>query len=200
MRPKGSAAELEARRRRAAEFFQERKPLREIADLFGVSLSSVKRWKRAWKSGGVDALAAKPHPGGVSKLSWKQKQELVDILLAGPIAAGYRTDLWTCARIVEVVRKRFRVQYNPGHLSRMLHDLGFSPQKPRQVAREQDSDAVARWRATIVSGCGGTGLNRRALVSPAHAESICHREIFYTFQALTPFRIVCRAITVDRLS
>jgi len=149
MRTPGSAAELEARRRRAAEFFQERKPLREIADLLGVSLSSVNRWKRAWKTGGVDALAAKPHPGGVSKLSRKQKQELVDILLAGPIAAGYRTDLWTCARVVEVVRKRFRVRYNPGHLSRILHDLGFSPQKPRQVAREQDSDAVARWRRDV---------------------------------------------------
>lgn len=146
MRTPGSAAELEARRRRAAELFQERKPLREIARLLGVSLTSVKRWKRAWKGGGVDALAAKPHPGGPAKLSTGQKQELVTILLAGPVAAGYRTDLWTCRRVAEVVRKRFRVQYHPGHVSRILHDLGFSPQKPRQVAREQDGESVERWR------------------------------------------------------
>lgn len=146
MRTPGSAVELEARRFRAAEFFQERKPLRKIAALLGVSLSSVKRWKRAWKTGGVDALAAKPPAGGTAKLSEEQKQELVDILLAGPIAAGYRTDLWTCSRVTEVVRKRFRVQYHPGHMSRILRDLGFSPQKPRQVAREQDAEAVAGWR------------------------------------------------------
>jgi transposase len=146
MRTKGSAAELEARRRRAAEYFQARKSLAEVARLVGASLSSVKRWRRAWKEGGVKALAAKPHPGTPSKLTDEQKQDLVEILLAGPIAAGYQTDLWTCRRVAEVVRKKFRVPYHPGHLSRILHDLGFSPQKPRQVAREQDSEAVERWR------------------------------------------------------
>ena len=146
MRTKCSAAELEARRRRAAKLFQERKPLAEIGRLVGASLSSVKRWKRAWKQGGVAALRSKPHPGPKPKLSSDQKQELVGILRRGPIAAGYRTDLWTCGRVAEVVRKKFRVSYHPDHLGRILHDLGFSPQKPQQIAREQDAEAVARWR------------------------------------------------------
>jgi transposase len=147
MRTTGSAAELEALRRRAAMLFRERKPLAEIAHFLGVSLSSVKRWKHAWKDGGIAALAAKNHPGPASKLSSGQKQELVAILKAGPIAAGYSTDLWTCPRIVELVRKKFGVTYHPDHLGRMLHDLGFSPQKPQQVAREQDRQAIERWRA-----------------------------------------------------
>lgn len=146
MRPPGSAAELEARRRRAAEYFQARKPLREIACLLNASHSSVKRWKATWKTGGVDALAAKPHPSRATKLSEKHKRQLVEMLLAGPLAAGFRTDLWTCGRVAAVVRKRFRVSYHPDHLGRILHDLGFSPQKPRQVAREQDAEAVDRWR------------------------------------------------------
>lgn len=146
MRPPGSAAELEARRRRAAEFFQERKPLRKIAALLGVSLSSVKRWKRTWKAEGVEGLAAKPHPGPEPKLSVKQRQALTKILLKGPVAAGYRTDLWTCARVSKVVRKQFGVSYHPAHMGRVLHDLGFSPQKPRRVAREQDPVAVEQWR------------------------------------------------------
>jgi transposase len=146
MRTKGRARELEARRRRAAEFFQERKPLAEIARLVGASLSSVKRWKRAWLEGGAEALAAKPHPGPTPKLSWDQKQRLVSILLRGAVAAGFRNELWTCARVAEVVRKRFRVSYHPDHVGRILHDLGFSPQKPQRVAREQDAAAVERWR------------------------------------------------------
>jgi len=146
MRPPGSAAELEARRRRAAEHFQERKPLREIASLFGVSLTSVKRWKRTWKVEGVEGLAARPHPGPEPKLSEKQRGSLTKLLLQGPTAAGYRTDLWTCARVSEVVSKQFGVSYHPAHMGRVLHDLGFSPQKPRRVAREQDADAVERWR------------------------------------------------------
>ena len=146
MRPIGSASELEARRRRAAEHFQERKPLREIASLFGVSLTSVKRWKRTWKAEGVEGLAAKPHPGPEPKLSEKQRGALTEVLLQGPVAAGYRTDLWSCARVSEVVRKQFGVSYHPAHMGRVLHDLGFSPQKPRRVAREQDPEAVERWR------------------------------------------------------
>jgi transposase len=146
MRTKGSAAELEARRRRAAEYFQERKPLAEVARLVGASLSSVKRWRRAWQEDGVAALAAKPHPGPTPKLSESQRQALVMILKQGPLRSGYRTDLWTTARVTEVVRKKFRVKYHPDHVGRILHDLGFTPQKPQQVAREQDAAAVKRWR------------------------------------------------------
>jgi transposase len=146
MRTKGSAAELEARRRRAAEYFQAGKSLAETARLVGASPSSVKRWKRAWLEGGVAALAAKPHPGPTPKLSSEQKVELLAILKAGPIASGFKTDLWTCARVAKVVRQQFRVAYHPDHVGRILHALGYSPQKPRRVAREQDSEAVERWR------------------------------------------------------
>ena len=146
MRPQGSATELEARRRRAAECFQAGESLRTVADRFGVNLSSVKRWKRAWRDRGVAGLSAKPHPGGISKLTVAERDELVDLVLAGPLAAGFKTDLWTCERVAEAIWKRFGVEYHPGHVARLLHELGFSPQKPRQIAREQDPDAVERWR------------------------------------------------------
>jgi hypothetical protein len=38
-----------------------------------VSLSSIKRRKKAWKTGRVDALAAKAHPRPACKLSEQQK-------------------------------------------------------------------------------------------------------------------------------
>ena len=49
-------------------------------------------------------------------------------------------------RVAKVIRKRFKVSYHPDHVRRILHDLGFTPQKPRRVAREQDAAAVERWR------------------------------------------------------
>jgi transposase len=106
----------------------------------------VKRWRRAWQEGGIAALAAKPHPGPTPKLSEYQRQALVTILKDGPIRAGFSTDLWTTGRVAKVVRKKFRVSYHPDHVGRILHDLGFSPQKPQQVAREQDAAAIEQWR------------------------------------------------------
>ena len=113
MRPKGTAAELEARRLRAAELLDEGKTPAEIARLLGAGHSSVKKWKAAWAKGGTDALAAKPHPGTPSKLDGAQKAQLVDILLRGPLASGFSTDLWTCRRVSHVVQERFGVSYHP---------------------------------------------------------------------------------------
>jgi transposase len=146
MRPIGSATELEARRRRAAACFQAGESVRTVADRFGVHPSTAKRWRRAWREGGEDALAAKPHPGPERKLSDEERDELVDLIVAGPLEAGFPTELWTCERIALVIEQRFGVEHHPGHVARMLHEMGFSPQKPRTVAREQDPEAVERWR------------------------------------------------------
>jgi len=57
-RPKGSAKELEARRRIASKLIQEGKGVREVARLVGASPSSVFRWKQALEEGGMEALKA----------------------------------------------------------------------------------------------------------------------------------------------
>lgn len=122
------------------------KSIAETARLVDASISSVKRWKRAVQQGGSDALTAKPHPGPAPKLTGPQKARLVQVLLRGPRASGYPTELWTCRRVAEVVQRRFGVKYHPDHLGRLLHTLGFSPQKPVQRARERDEDAILHWR------------------------------------------------------
>ena len=147
MRPQGSAVELEARRRLAASLLANGSTCAEIAELMEVDLSSVKRWKVAWKKGGVEALAAKPHPGRTPRLSPSQKRQLVKILLRGPLKAGYCTDLWTCARVAELIHKQFDVDYHVDHVGRLLHALGWSCQKPEQRARERDETKIAEWRA-----------------------------------------------------
>jgi transposase len=146
MRPKGSAVELEARRRKAVALLQDGKSNTEVARLVGADLSSVKRWKRAVAAGGLIVLAAKPNRGRSPKLSLAQRQELANIVRAGPLAAGFRTNLWTCRRVAEVVRQRFGVVYHPDHVGRVLHALGFTQQKPQRRASERDEAAIDRWR------------------------------------------------------
>ena len=147
MRTQGSAAELETRRRIAGELLLQGKPVAEVARLVRASWSSVKRWKRAVEQGGLDALAAKPHPGKPCRLSPRQKQQLVRILARGPLQSGFRTDLWTCPRVADVIWRRFGVRYHVDHVWRLLSGLGWTCQQPEQRARERDEAAVARWRA-----------------------------------------------------
>ena len=69
MRTKGSAAELEQRRRIAARLLEQgMKPIR-VAEALGVSPAAVTRWRQAWQKGGEKALAAKPHPGGKPRMT-----------------------------------------------------------------------------------------------------------------------------------
>ncbi len=118
----------------------------EVAELVGASVSSVKRWRQAVEKGGLDVLKAKPHPGPTPRLNAKQKQQLVKILLAGPLKAGYCNDLWTCPRVAEVIAKRFGVSYHPDHVWKILRSLGWTCQKPEQRARERDDAAIETWR------------------------------------------------------
>src|SRR5438270_63235 len=111
MRTKGTPAELEARRRRAAGLLGQGKGTNEVARLVGVSPSSVSRWKKALRRRGPDALAAKPHPGPVPRLDKAQKRRLVARLKKGAVAAGYDSDLWTCRRVRDLLGKAEGVWY-----------------------------------------------------------------------------------------
>lgn len=146
MRPKGSAEALEVRRRIAGRLLQQGKGVREVARLVGAAPSSVSRWKQALEEGGLEALKAKPHPGRPPRLSSEQKETLRTILLAGPQAAGFATDLWTLVRVAEVIERTFGVKYHPGHVWYILRDMGWSAQKPERRARERDEKAIERWR------------------------------------------------------
>jgi transposase len=115
MRPKGSAEALEMRRMIAARLLQAGKGIREVAWMVGASHSSVLKWKRAMEQGGMEALKARPHPGRRPRLTEEQKRELAVILLIGPLAAGFPTDLWTLKRVAVVIERHFGVKCHPGY-------------------------------------------------------------------------------------
>jgi transposase len=146
MRPKGTAKELEARRKVAARMFELGKSLREVAEACGVSLTAVKLWKRAWKAGGVEALAPKPHPGKQPRLSRADLKRLEKNLLAGAQRAGFSSDWWTCPRVAVLIERRFGVHYHPDHVWKILRRLGWTCQKPERRARERDEAAIEHWR------------------------------------------------------
>jgi transposase len=146
MRPKGSPAVLEQRRRNAMAMLKQGMKAAAVARALKVSTVSVGRWKGAMDQGGVKALAAKPVPGRPAKLDPAQRQRIGELLLKGPAHFGYQTQLWTLERVAEVIEKTFDVTYDPSQVWRILVALGWSCQKPESRARERDEEAIARWR------------------------------------------------------
>ena len=146
MRPQGSPKLLEERRRSVTTFLKQKLSLHEIARRIGCHASSVMRWRNALQSGGQDALKAKPAPGRPPRLTLKQKKRLVRLLIQGAMAHGYRTELWTTQRIADLIERRLRVRYHRNHVGKLLHQIGWSHQKPERRAVERNEAAIADWK------------------------------------------------------
>jgi transposase len=149
MRPPGSPAVLEARRRRAAALVDIGHRVTEVARMIDCSHSSVVRWRDAVTEDGPAGLNAKPVPGCPAKLTARQRHRIPTLLLRGPLKWGFRTDLWTTPRIAEVIYRTFGVRYHPTHVGRLLADLGWSCQKPERRALERNEPAITHWKRAV---------------------------------------------------
>src|SRR3989338_1866234 len=146
MRPHGTQAQLEGRRRRALELLDKGLNPPEIAQKVGCSLCSVYYWKELRKKKGDEALKSKPVPGRPSKLTVRQKKGLVRVLVDGAMKNGYQTDLWTTRRIAKVIGKKFQVSYHPNSIWWLLSEMGWSCQKPEKRARQRDEKEIKNWK------------------------------------------------------
>jgi len=136
----------EGRRLRAWELKQEGWKQRDIARALGVSKGAVSQWMKRAKQEGIEALKHSPAPGAKARLSEGERAKLRDLLARGAPAHGFRGEVWTCARVAEVIRKEFGVSYHPAYVSRLVRALGFSLQKPLRRANQRDEEAIRRWK------------------------------------------------------
>src|SRR5262245_41983436 len=145
MRPKGTAAELERRRRRAVELVEQGESPTVVARILGVRPSSVHRWRRRARH--PHGLDARPVPGPTPGLSDSHLQKLERFLRQGAKKHGWPNDLWTADRVARLIRQRFGRDYHPEHVRKILKTrLGWTSQKPRRKPRERHDQEVERWR------------------------------------------------------
>ena len=118
----------------------------DIATALGVNKGTVSKWLGVAKAEGTEALRAHPSAGHPPKLTPEQSQRIPEFLLYGAEAYGFRGEVWTCPRIAQVIRWEFGVSYHKDHVSRMMKDLGWTPQVPNTRAVQRDEVAIERWR------------------------------------------------------
>ncbi len=113
-----------------------------IARILGVCRTSLYRWRAAARAAS-DGLAARPHPGPRPRFSGEQLKELEGLLVKGAKAHGWRTELWTAARVAELIERHFGVGFHPEHVRKILkRRLNWTSQKPQRRAKERDEVAI----------------------------------------------------------
>ena len=139
----------EWRRLRAWKLKQQGWSQHDIAVALGVSKGAVSQWLQRAQRGGVEMLLSRPATGHPSKLTLSQKHQLPEFLWHGAEAYGFRGEVWTCPRIAQVIEWEFGVCYHRDHVSRLLKDIGWTPQIPITRAIQRNEAAIARWRVEV---------------------------------------------------
>src|ERR1051325_4901248 len=139
----------EWRRMRAWELNQEGWTQCEIAAALGVSRAAVSQWLRASAEGGPDTLRSHLRVGPAGKLLPGQRELIADFLWHGAEAYGFRGDFWICARVRQVIKEEFGVDYHEHHVARILKEIGWTSQVPITRAIQRDEEAIRRWRDEV---------------------------------------------------
>lgn len=146
MRPFGSPKQLQKRRLKAMELLDSGLSLNEVARRISCDASSVMRWRDARKKHGAKGLEPRSASGRPPKLTARQKKRIVTFLLKGAMAHGYSTELWSTARIAELIKRHFGITYHRDHIGRLMASLGWSYQKPSKRALQRNEQAIKEWK------------------------------------------------------
>jgi transposase len=138
----------EWRRLRALYLFEHGWRELDIVNALGASKGAVSKWLTAARKEGHNALLSRPH-GAHAKLTIAQKRLIPDFLWHGPEAYGFRGEVWTCPRVVKVLEWEFGVTYHRDHVSRILKELGWTPQIPITRAIQRNEPVIAHWRIEV---------------------------------------------------
>ncbi len=122
----------------------------QIAEALGVSRAAVSQWIGLSKLE-AEAWRAKAQGHRPSKLPAAQLSLIPELLSHGAEAYGFRGQLWTCARVVEVIREEFGITYHKAHVSRLLKALKLTPQLPVERDERRDEEAISKWRVEVWS-------------------------------------------------
>src|SRR5205823_3754751 len=123
--------------RRAVDLLEQGEPRAIVARILGVTRLTLARWLRLARQ--PQGLAAKRHPGPAPGLSDDQLKQLEALLLQGAHQHGWHNQLWTAARVAQMIERHFHVRYHPEHVRKILaRRLAWTSQKPKRKSRERN--------------------------------------------------------------
>jgi len=117
-----------------------------ISRILGVSLGSLYKWQERSRRG--EDLKTKFRSGRPRTITDEQLTELSRLLSEGAVAHGWENNLWTSARVREVIKKHFGIEFSRWHVWRILTSyLGWTARRPVQQTKRRDETAIELWKA-----------------------------------------------------
>jgi len=136
-------------RKRAITLVKSGKTKKEVAQIFGVRHNTVCDWIKQYNLKGAKGLQDSKRgvkSGDKKLLSLKQEKRIQDLILdTMPDQLKLPYGLWTRKAVIELIKREFDIVIALSTIGYYLRSWGYSPQKPKKKAYEQNSKAVQRW-------------------------------------------------------
>jgi len=139
-------------RRVAVEMKRNGKTYIEIAETLDVSITALQNWMRLYREGGLENLTPlrRGRPAGSNrKLTPREEKAIQKVIIdKTPEQLKMPFALWSRPAIREMIEKRHGVLLPVRTLGKYLKRWGFTPQRPKRRAYEQQPEAVQEWLDT----------------------------------------------------
>jgi transposase len=114
-----------------------------IADVFGISRTSIYAWLRSYRKAGYSVLETQESPGAPRVITEEMDNWLKQTVCEHtPMDFGYDTVLWTRDLLAKLLKQEFKVDVGGSTVSLHLKKLGLSYQKPWFRPYEQDRQKI----------------------------------------------------------
>lgn len=112
-----------------------------IAKVLGCSPETVKRIRRLYRQGGIDALTPIKPPGRRSKATPGFCEILAQAVQTNPQTLGYGFATWSTARLAQHLAKVTGIRFSADRVRGLLHQEGFSVHRPKHTMKGKRDEA-----------------------------------------------------------
>jgi len=116
---------------------------------------TVNKLLHRFQERGISAKDDEKRSGRPKNLTPPQLKSLRKRLIAGPRKG--QNPMWTTKMVMHCVEKKYGMKYTARHMRRLLHQIGFSVQKPRPRHYEADLEKQAHFKKTSEKRLENTG-------------------------------------------
>ena len=122
-----------------------------IARTLGCSPETVKRIRKLYRLGGIDALHPHKSPGRKTRATLRYLEALKKVVQSNPMSLGYGFSVWSSGRLAAHMVKTTGVPYSEAQLRRILKKQGYSFHRPKHTMKgKRDEAAYEKARRQLV--------------------------------------------------
>lgn len=141
---------MEEIRIRAVQRVQDGESPEIVIKTLGFARACIYNWLARYRAGGWQALKTGSRSGRPKKLTGSQIRWIYRTIRdKDPMQLKFSFALWTRLMIAMLIKRQFGVKLSSTSVGRLLHQLGFSCQKPLYRAYQRDSELVKQWKENV---------------------------------------------------